>query len=65
MYKTFVNKKISDTINGVNTAGTAAAGLITNRGSLLGGHDKSLRGFIANLKQYVAAETKDTVSGLC
>ena len=62
LYKGFVNKKISDTINGVNAAGTAAQGLITNKGSLLGDRSKTLMGFITNLKQYVAAEAKDTVS---
>jgi hypothetical protein len=64
LYKGFVNKKISDTINGVNAAGTAAQGLITNKGSLLSGKSTSLIGFITNLKQYVAAEAKDTVSGM-
>jgi hypothetical protein len=65
LYKGFVNKKISDTINGVNAAGTAAQGLITNKGSLLGDRSKTLMGFITNLKQYVAAEAKDTVSDVC
>lgn len=65
LYKGFVNKKISDTINGVNAAGTAAQGLITNKGSLLGDRSKTLMGFITNLKQYVAAEAKDTVSDWC
>ncbi len=64
VYKGFVNKKISDTINTVNGAGTVAQGLITKKGSLLDGHATSLMGFITNLKDYVAAEKKSTVSDL-
>ncbi len=62
VYKGFVNKKISDTVNTVNGAGTVAQGLITKKGSLLDGHATSLMGFITNLKDYVAAEKKSTVS---
>lgn len=65
VYKEYVNKKIGDVVGYVNKAGSAAEGVIGKRGGLFGTHDKSLRGFIANLKEFVGAEVQGTVSALC
>lgn len=62
LYKSFVTKKISDAITDVNKAGGIATGLITKSGNKFSVHDKSLRGFIANLKTYLAAEAQSNVS---
>jgi hypothetical protein len=62
VYKGYVGKKIGDVVGYVNSAGSAAEGFIGKRGGLFGTHDKSLRGFIANLKEFVGAEVKGTVS---
>lgn len=55
-------KKISDAISDVNKAGGIATGLITKSGNKFGVHDKSLRGLIANIKTFVAAEAQSNVS---
>lgn len=62
LYKNFVAKKIADAITDVNKAGGIATGFFTRSGNKFSVHDRSLRGFIANLKTYFGAEMQSNVS---
>lgn len=62
LYKSFVNKKLSEVISGVNAASGLAQGAITKRtGGIFKLHDTSLREALANLKGMLAADARGNV----